>query len=72
MMRQTTETSKESKVVSYTPDIKDTLKSKKLFFIGDCELSFLKEYLKNNINFATLHTFDYGASSNPLFEVQDE
>ncbi|MFX1282161.1 MAG: HAD-IIIC family phosphatase [Promethearchaeota archaeon] len=72
MIRQTSETRKKSEIVSYAPDLKLALKGKKLFFIGGCELSFLKEYVESNIDFNTLHTFDYGASSNPLFEVQDD
>ncbi|MHA2243689.1 MAG: HAD-IIIC family phosphatase [Candidatus Hodarchaeales archaeon] len=72
MIRQTSETRKKSEIVSYSPDLKEALKDKKFFFIGGCEISFLKEYLENNINIKTLHTFDYGASSNPLFEVQDD
>ncbi len=53
-------------------DLKKALNGKKFFFIGGCELSFLKEYLEKNLDLKIMHTFDHSASSNPALEVSDE
>lgn len=67
---KTTDTEKKSHVAD--EQLKKALEGKKIFFIGGCELSFLKEYLERNITFEGLHTYDYGASSNPVLEVNDK
>ena len=69
-MSQTTETTKKSQIID--SNLLSGLKGRKFFFIGGCELSFLKEYLENNLSIQALHTFDYSASSNPMIEVQDK
>ncbi|PVX24913.1 MAG: hypothetical protein CW691_06115 [Candidatus Bathyarchaeum sp.] len=70
MWSKTADTETKNQVVD--EQLKKALEGKKIFFIGGCELSFLKEHLEKNVPFETLHTFDYGAASNPVFEVNDE
>ena len=64
----------DSETKSHVVDeqLKKALEGKKIFFIGGCELSFLKEYLEENVALEAVHTFDHGASSNPVLEISDE
>ena len=68
-MEQNSQTQQKTEVLD-TPTL-EALRSKKMFYIGGCELSFMKEYLDNNFGSNSLLTYDINASPNPLFEIQD-
>ncbi|MCW4035222.1 MAG: HAD-IIIC family phosphatase [Candidatus Bathyarchaeota archaeon] len=71
MWGKTSDTETKSQTADYE-QLKKGLDGKKLFFIGGCDLSFLKEYVQQNLTSKCLLTFEYGGSSNPLLEVKDE